>query len=124
MEIFSSKPQQMKLHKDADQSKKDLATTFTCLNNVETCEKFALKLKQDLQEDSQQTFANALPNQKSKLESCLSDVEATARSFRDLLQAGVVRVWQVLGTPRHRPIIDALLASPYTTYSRGGNSGV
>eukprot|EP00042_Codosiga_hollandica_P052861 m.678188 g.678188 ORF g.678188 m.678188 type:complete len:119 (-) comp58577_c0_seq39:489-845(-) len=118
MEIFSSKPQQMKLHKDANPSKDGPH------NYIHVLEQCALKLKQDLQEDSQQTFANALPNQKSKLESCLSDVEATARSFRDLLQAGVVRVWRVLGTPRHRPFVDALLASPCTTYSRGGNNGV
>eukprot|EP00042_Codosiga_hollandica_P052859 m.678119 g.678119 ORF g.678119 m.678119 type:complete len:120 (-) comp58577_c0_seq29:36-395(-) len=94
MEIFSSKPQQMKLHKDANPSKDGPH------NYIHVLEQCALKLKQDLQEDSQQTFANALPNQKSKLESCLSDVEATARSFRDLLQVS----YSFLSSPVFPPL--------------------
>ncbi|XP_047311085.1 conserved oligomeric Golgi complex subunit 4-like [Impatiens glandulifera] len=80
------------------------------LNNIDVSSEYALKLKQEIEEQCAEVFP--APGDRERVKSCLSELGEMNNSFKKALNAGVEQLVASV-TPRVRPLLDNVATISY-----------
>ncbi|KAL7978787.1 hypothetical protein Chor_013276 [Crotalus horridus] len=111
--IMQSSLQQGKFDPKGIESTDEAKQSFlVTLNNVEACSENIMTLKKTLESDCSELLSQGFGGEQArlKLESCLSDMDAVSRKFRDLLQEGLNELNNSAVKPQVKPWINLFLS--------------
>eukprot|EP00053_Salpingoeca_punica_P014972 m.136864 g.136864 ORF g.136864 m.136864 type:complete len:771 (+) comp16592_c0_seq1:139-2451(+) len=80
------------------------------LNNLQVSTEYAARLVTDCTSESTRVFSNVVGKDRSKLDSCLSDLGACQQSFKRQISAGLVQVRAAVVEPKIKELADEFLS--------------
>ncbi|XP_057499387.1 conserved oligomeric Golgi complex subunit 4-like [Actinidia eriantha] len=82
----------------------------TALNNMDVSSEYALKLRQEIEEQCTKVFP--APADRERVKSCLSELGEMSNSFKKALNVGMEQLVATV-TPRIRPVLDSVATISY-----------
>ncbi|GFY81568.1 hypothetical protein Acr_01g0013770 [Actinidia rufa] len=82
----------------------------TALNNMDVSSEYALKLRQEIEEQCTEVFP--APADRERVKSCLSELGEMSNSFKKALNIGMEQLVATV-TPRIRPVLDSVATISY-----------
>ncbi|XP_057464024.1 conserved oligomeric Golgi complex subunit 4-like [Actinidia eriantha] len=82
----------------------------TSLNNMDVSSEYALKLRQEIEEQCTEVFP--APADRERVKSCLSELGEMSNSFKKVLNIGMEQLVATV-TPRIRPVLDSVATISY-----------
>ncbi|PSS05110.1 Conserved oligomeric Golgi complex subunit 4 like [Actinidia chinensis var. chinensis] len=82
----------------------------TALNNMDVSSEYALKLRQEIEEQCTELFP--APGDRERVKSCLSELGEMSNSFKKALNIGMEQLVATV-TPRIRPVLDSVATISY-----------
>ncbi|XAR62914.1 hypothetical protein NMG60_11022652 [Bertholletia excelsa] len=82
----------------------------TALNNIDISSEYAIKLRQEIEEQCTEAFP--APADRERVKSCLSELGEMSNSFKKALSIGMEQLVATI-TPRIRPVLDSVATIGY-----------
>ncbi|XP_053401877.1 conserved oligomeric Golgi complex subunit 4-like [Mercenaria mercenaria] len=95
---------------DTEKAKTQFITT---LNNAEVSCDYCKQLKANLEDEVSKLYTQCTEQSKAKLESCLTDIGASATRFKDVVEFGFTQLTTAVIKPRLKPQIDIFLSTTH-----------
>ncbi|XP_060563239.1 conserved oligomeric Golgi complex subunit 4-like isoform X2 [Ruditapes philippinarum] len=95
---------------DTEKAKTQFITT---LNNAEVSCDYCKQLKANLEDEVAKLYTQCSEQSKAKLESCLTDIGASATRFKDVVEFGFTQLTTAVIKPRLKPQIDIFLSTSH-----------